>query len=184
MLLRAKGEQVMEGFTMSMTDVTAGHSVMLHINGHWLLIAKNEGEIACFDPMKNGFCVFSCALQLWKWKMLEVGSTKPLTSCQTALLEVHHVTSGKSFAQIMEIESMSQCIFTSELNEGQSQRKDKEKERIQWHDPKDFQNKEEERNHLKAVAVQIKKESYDSMTQSGLVMAHGLAPGPRDLVSQ
>ena len=65
-------------------------------------------------------------------------------------MKLRNITS-KSFTQIMEIESMSQCIFTSEVNEGQSQRKDKEKERMQWHDPKDFQNEEEERNHLQAV---------------------------------
>ena len=118
-------------------------------------------EITCFDPVQNGFCVFSCALQLWKWKVLEVGSTECLTSCQRELLKLRNITS-KSFTQIMEIESMSQCIFTSEVNEGQSQRKDKGEERMQWHDPKGFQNEEEERNHLKAVVVQIKREGYDS----------------------
>ena len=51
-----------------MADVNEGHSVMLHISGHWLLIAKIQDEIACFNPKKNGFCVFSCALQLWKEK--------------------------------------------------------------------------------------------------------------------
>ena len=56
---------------------------------------------------------------------------------------------------------MSQCIFTSEVNEGQSQRRDKAEERMQWADPKGFRNEEEERNHLKAVAVQITREGYD-----------------------
>ena len=159
-LLQAKGEEVEEGFTMLMADVTAGHSVMLHMNGHWLLIAQIGGEITCFDPMQNGFCVFSCALQLWKRKVLGVGSTECFPSWQRSLLKLRNITS-KSFTQIMEIESMSQCIFTSEVNEGQSQRRDKAEERMQWADPKGFRNEEEERNHLKAVAVQITKEGYD-----------------------
>ena len=83
-LLQDKGEQLVQTFTtMLMADVNEGHSVMLHISGHWLLIAKIQDEITCFDPRKNGFCVFSCALQLWKRKMrLDVDeTTTSLTPC-------------------------------------------------------------------------------------------------------
>ena len=53
-LLRDKGEQLVQGFTTSlMADVNEGHSVMLQVSGHWLLIAKIQDEITCFDPRKT-----------------------------------------------------------------------------------------------------------------------------------
>ena len=80
-LLQEKGEQLVQSFTtMLMADVNKGHSVMLNISGHWLLIAKIQDEIACFNPKKNGFCVFSCALQLWKVKRRKNFFLKHVTS--------------------------------------------------------------------------------------------------------
>ena len=53
-LLQLKGKQLVQSFTTRlMADVNEGHSVMLHISGHWLLIAKIQDEIACFNPKKN-----------------------------------------------------------------------------------------------------------------------------------
>ena len=122
-----------------MADVNEGHSVMLQVSGHWLLIAKIQDKITCFDPRKNGFCVFSCALQLWKRKMrLEVEMARSLTSGQEDLLkffqpkgdskkpekEAYQVTSAQSFAKVMEIESMSRHIYESEAREGKAAKQD------------------------------------------------------------
>ena len=77
--------------------------------------------------------------------------------------EVCHVTDGKSFAQVMKIESMSRCIYDSEAKEGRSQEQDVDGQRLQWSNPKDFQGAEMEQDHWKAVAIQITERGYDSV---------------------
>ena len=77
--------------------------------------------------------------------------------------EVCHVSDGKSFAQVIEIESMSRRIYELETTEGLSQEQDMNGQRLQWSNPKDFQEAKMEQNHWKAVASQITKSGYDSV---------------------
>ena len=63
----------------------------------------------------------------------------------------------------MEIESMSWRIYESETEEGLSQEQDMNGQRLQWSNPKDFQEAKMEQNHWKAVASQITKSGYDSV---------------------
>ena len=113
--------------TMLITDVNKGHSVMLIIPGHWLLIAKIQDEITCFEAKQNGFCVFSYALRLWKDKKRldddELTTSlmkyfRPNGDSDDPGREVCHVTGVKSFARVMEIESMSWHIYESATKEG------------------------------------------------------------------
>ena len=159
-----KGEQLVQGFTKRlMADVNEGHTVMLQVSGHWLLIAKIQDEITCFDPKKNGFCVFSCALQLWKRKMrLEAERAGSLTPGQEELLkffqtkddskkskkEVYQVTGTQSFAEVMEIGSMSRHIYESETREGKAAEQDKTGKRLQWRNPDNLGGPEEEQELL------------------------------------
>ena len=77
--------------------------------------------------------------------------------------EVCHVMGVQSFARVMEIESMSRHIYESETKEGNAQKQDIGGQRLQWSNPENFERPEEEQDHLKAVAVQIAKNGYDSV---------------------
>ena len=84
--------------------------------------------------------MFSCALQLWKEKKKldadEVNTSlmkyfKPNGDSNKTGREVGHVTDGKSFAQVMKIESMSRCTYESEAKEGRSQERDVDGQQLQ-----------------------------------------------------
>ena len=77
--------------------------------------------------------------------------------------EVCHVTGVQSFARVMEIESMSRHIYGSETKEGKAQEQNIGGQRLQWRNPENFEGPAEEQDHLKAVAVQIAKNGYDSV---------------------
>ena len=69
-----------------------------------------------------------------------------------------------SFAYVMSVESMSQCIFESEAKEGVTE--SHEHTRLQMNNPEKFQDKTEELDYYHAMATQINEQGYETVRAS------------------
>ena len=142
--LNKKDPRVSEYFKLLMNDVEEGVMVVVHVQNHWFLVAKIDDQIRSRDVQRNGFCAFSCAFWIWRWSQKwdvdkpqkrssarsrtpglkeeadehqAKGVTKPMTPQQETWATVEAI-GMTSFAYVMSVESMSQCIFESEAKEG------------------------------------------------------------------
>ena len=183
---RIKDPRVAEHFKLLMDDVNKGVMVVVHVQDHWFLIAKIDGEIRSLDVLRNGFCAFTCAFWIWRWSQkwdvdkdqnsarrsrrdrskTPVGkkvADEHQTSQQETWAKERASIGVNSLADVMSIESMSQCIFESQAKEGVTDKQ--EHTRLQMENPETL-TRAEELDHYHAMAMQIKKESYQTVRAS------------------